>query len=294
MLSRSANRATQVEVLETCPERLARPSALRATLIVGTSSVASAMAEAFAYSSGLVAAVGGALTFAVCEALRAPRAWHSAALVASAAFLIYNLDRLRDVARDGAASPRRSAFVLRHRRPLILATAVAALGVAGLIVTAPVRTALLCIPIGAVGVFHRRLKDDFRWKVAYVASAWTAACVGIPWLSARGDVSLESAGWALAVVGPSLVANLIASNLRDGKAIDSAGRSASALVAARCTAIAATALVLVAPDALAPLALIPAAEAIALWFFRATERYGQFAVDGALLAGALVAVGLSG
>ena len=297
MLSRSANRATPVEVLESCPERPVLPSELWTTIVAtasGTiSGIASSVAEAFAYSSGLAAAVGGSVTYAVGAVLGATETGLTASLVATSAFFIYGLDRLRDVERDGAASPRRSAFVMRHRRLLRLATAVAALGVAGLTVAAPARIALLCLPIGALGVFHRRLKDGFRWKVGYVASAWTAACVGLPWLFASGRLANGQALWALAFVGPSLVANLIASNLRDGKAIDSAWSRDSALGAARFVVIAAAALIVVAPTALTPLAFIPAAEAIALWFFRTSERYGQFAVDGALLAGALVAAGLS-
>lgn len=298
MLSRSSNRATPVEILENCLERPTLPSELWTTIVATTSGttegIASSIAEAFAYSSGLAAAVGGSVTYAVGAALGAPEVWFAATLVAASAFFVYGLDRLRDVERDAAASPRRSAFVMRHRRALLLATAVAALGVAGLIVAAPARIALLCLPIGAVGVFHRRLKDDFRWKVGYVACAWTAACVGLPWFFASGRLASGQALWALAFVGPSLVANLVASNLRDGKAIDWGWSRDSALGAARFVAIAAAALIVVAPTALAPLAWIPAAESIALWFFRPSERYGQFAVDGALLAGALVAAGVAG
>lgn len=282
MHSGSANHTIPVEVLE--------PSAPAPALLPALRSTGIGLADAFAYSSGLAAAVGGAITYAVSESLEAPGTWHSAALVASAAFFIYNLDRIRDVDRDGASSPSRSTFIVRRRWVLARAAAVAALGVAGLIATAPTSVALLAVPIGTVGLFHRRLKRGIRWKVAYVASAWTAACVGIPWLWTEGSHGIESALWALGFVGPSLVANLVASNLRDGKLRESPWRPRRTLAFAFFLAIGAAALVLVAPDWVSPLAWIPAVEATALGFFRSSERYAHFAIDGALLAGALLAV----
>ena len=137
-----------------------------------------AFGDAVAYSSALAALAGGAMTWAVGRAFASPTILRDAALVACGALLIYNVDRLRDLARDGSSSPERSAFVERNRPWLVAATGLAGLALLPLIATAPAASIALCLSIGAIGLLHRRLKQEARFKVAYVAAAWTAACVG--------------------------------------------------------------------------------------------------------------------
>ena len=249
--------------------------------------------EAFAYSSGLAAAVGGALTLAVGRALGSDSAWTAAALVGSAVLFIYGVDRLRDVEGDRAGSPRRTDFVVRHRRGLGLASLLAGLCVVWLLVQAPADVFGLCAALGVVGLFHRRLKQSVPWKIGYVATAWTVACVGVPWLWSPGrpEADRETAIWAAILVGASLVSNLVASNLREGKAgrWHSPWRPEAAIAVARLTWVGSALATVAAPDSVTPLAWIPAAEAMALSFFRPTERYGHLAVDGALLVGAILA-----
>jgi hypothetical protein len=82
------------------------------------------------------------------------------------------------------------------------------------------------------------------------------------------------------------------SNLRDGEGV--AGRigwSATLRVAGAVLA-AGLAAALLAPAPVRPLAALPLAMGAALVGFRPSERYGAFAVDGALLAGALAALGI--
>jgi hypothetical protein len=247
--------------------------------------------DGLAYSSGLAALVGGAMTWAAGRALAAPQVPRDAALVACGAFLIYNVDRLRDLARDHPGSPGRTAFVLRHRSGLVGAAGIAGVVLVALLATTPARSVALCLAVGAIGLLHRRLKQDVRIKIAYVAGAWTAACVGLPWLGRleTGDALVGPLVWSILFVGAALTANLIASNLRDAKR-DATGWSArSGIVAARAVAIAAASAAVVAPQDVAPLAWIAAAEAVALGFFRPSERFGHLAVDGALLLGALIA-----
>lgn len=247
--------------------------------------------EAFAYSSGLAAAVGGALTLAVGRALGSDSAWAASALVGSSVLFIYGVDRLRDVEDDRAGSPRRTDFVVRHRRRLGLASLLAGLCLACLLVLAPAAVFGLCAALGAVGLSHRRLKQSVPWKIGYVATAWTVACVGIPWLWSAVRPAAEPSIWAATLVGSSLVSNLIASNLREGKAErwHSLGRPEVAITAARFALVGSVLAVVAAPDSVTPLAWIPAGEALALAFFRPTERYGHLAVDGALLVGAILA-----
>lgn len=254
------------------------------------------LSEAIAYSSALAALVGGSMTWAVGQALASPRVAHDAALVACGAFLVYGLDRLRDLDRDRQSAPRRTAFIVRNRSRLEKAAGVAGLVLCVLFAAAPGPKVALCVAVGAIGFLHRRLKQAFGFKIAYVAAAWTAACVGLPWLgrSESGPAAAAELGWSLLLVGTAVTANLIASNLREGKAIASDWPAGRMLLAARGIAITAASLAGFAPESVAPLAWIPAAEVLALGFFRGSERYGHLAVDGALLIGALAAVAHAG
>ncbi|MBY0400160.1 hypothetical protein K2X89_07685 [Myxococcota bacterium] len=258
-----------------------------------------ALGEAVAYSSGLAALVGGAMTWAAGRALLSPSAPRDAALVACGAFVVYNVDRLRDLAQDRSSSPSRSAFVLRRRRALLWATAAASLALIALLATSSLPDIALCLAVGAIGLLHRRLKHDVRFKIAYVAAAWTAACVGVAGLGAieaGGDFEgvAGAFAWSLFFVGSGVTANLIASNLRDGKRLAAGWTRDEALPLARAVAIAGLAAAAIAPERVALLAWIPAAEALALVAFRGSERFGHLAVDGALLAGALFAMGCAG
>ncbi|MEZ4282529.1 MAG: hypothetical protein R3F21_23250 [Myxococcota bacterium] len=250
------------------------------------------LCEGIAYSSVLAALVGGAMTWAVGQALASPRVAHDAALVACGAFLVYGLDRLRDLDRDRLSAPRRTAFIVRHRSQLANAAGVAGLVLCVLFAAAPGPKIALCVAVGAVGFLHRRLKQAVGFKIAYVAAAWTVACVGLPWLgrSEPGQAAAGELGWSLLFVGTAVTANLIASNLREGKRIAPGWPPGRMLLAARGIAITSASLAGFAPESVAPLAWIPAAEVLALGFFRGSERYGHLAVDGALLIGALAAV----
>jgi hypothetical protein len=67
--------------------------------------------------------------------------------------------------------------------------------------------------------------------------------------------------------------------------------AARALPLAGAFALAGLVAALAAPAAVRPLAALPLALAFAVAFFRPSERYGALVVDGALLAGALLALG---
>lgn len=292
MVSGTPEHATGIEAAEAGRRPTAAPNA--AQLCRGSRRRLIAAADAIAFSSALAASVGAALTLASSLALSAPGAGRWTALVGVATFFVYGLDRLRDLPRDRATSPARSRFVADHREALVAATAAAALATLVGIATAPRPVALLCLAIGAIGLGHRRLKSVPSLKVAYVATTWTAACVGIPALDAMGASSdpaaIVHAGVFVALfVGTGLVSNLIASNLRADKRRDNGWPIASSLAVAGAIAATGIAFAPLAPAATAPLAAIPAAEGIALLRFRASERYAHLAVDGALAIGAIVA-----
>ncbi len=243
--------------------------------------------DLLAFSSGLASAIGGTLSLVASRLLGAPNAESWAILAASGTFIVYNLDRLRDINRDRASSPLRTAFVVRNRRWLYASVGIAAIGFVATLQAAPPSIILLCLAIGLLGLFHRRLKQVPALKAAYVSVAWIAACVGMPWLaSGRSEAGLWIAGILLA----SLAANLIASNLRDPTGevggTTARGDTALALWIARAIAVLAIGITLAAPAPLHPLVWIPVCEGLALAFFHPSERYSLIAVDGALLIGA--------
>ncbi|MEZ4332101.1 MAG: hypothetical protein R3F35_10115 [Myxococcota bacterium] len=284
MAAQLTDRATSAMILEAAP----RPRATLARPALGRAAVA--FADGVAYSSGVATAVGGALTYAVGRTFSIAHLGRWTALVVASTFLVYTVDRLRDVPRDRATSPGRTAFVERHREPLALAALIAAIAAGLLVLSSPARVVALCAAVGGLGLLHRRLKRGPRWKIAYVTAAWSAVCVGIPWLVRDGRAGAESGFFALAFVGSGVLANVIASNLRAGKARPERSDASGALRVARNLAFGGALLTAFAPPAIATLGFVPAAEAAALLCFRRSERYSHLAVDGALAVGALLAI----
>jgi 4-hydroxybenzoate polyprenyltransferase len=243
------------------------------------------MADAVAFSSVLAAAVGGALSLAAGLALAAPGIHVWIFLTSAGTFIIYNLDRLRDLEHDRTTSPIRTAFVSHHRQLLYGIVLVTAIGFAATLLAAPSPIIILCLTIGCVGLLHRRMKRYPTIKAFYVSASWVAAVVGLPWIASNSALGI----WVAGVFFASLAANVIASNLRDDEVISVSGGHNTILWAARGFIVLALAIAIAAPDRLFALAWIPFCEGLALLFFRPTERYGHLVIDGALLAGALAA-----
>ncbi len=244
--------------------------------------------DACVFSSLWLAAAAGALAAAASRAMGVPVDPRAVALAAAGTLVVYNIDRLRDVERDRSTSPRRTEFVERHRRALIVLTASAALASAGLALAAGPGVVVLLLPVLTAGLLHRRLKRFALAKPLYVVAAWLAVVVGLPWVLASTP---RHVGWALLVVGAAILANAIASNVRDREAGAALIGTARALALARGAALVGVVAAVVAPALLRPLVVLPAAVLATLLLFRPTERYGLAVVDGALLAGALLALG---
>lgn len=240
------------------------------------------------FSSVAAAGVAASLTLAADAALRPPSASSGGAVPAALAFtgtlVVYNVDRLRDLGRDRARWPERSHFIARHRSALVWLTAAAALACLPLATTLRPAAWWSCAAAGVLGLGHRRLKGRTGVEVGYVTLAWIAVVVGLP-AAQRGVTRLEPEVVAAtaAVLGATIAANLLVSGTA---ALPHPGPR---LPWARTLALAAGALALVGPGAVRALAWIPALELVALWRYRASERYGLGWLDGALLAGAILA-----
>jgi 4-hydroxybenzoate polyprenyltransferase len=245
--------------------------------------------DALAWSSLGIALAAAALAAAASQALGVPPAPAVLGLAFGGTLVVYVIDRLRDLARDRASAPARAAFVERHRRALLALAGLGAALAAGSALALRPPAVALALAVGALGLAHRRLKRWWLVKPAYLTFAWTAVPVCLP---AAQDPAARHVGFAAAVVGASVLANVALSNLRDGEGV--AGR----IGARRTRAVAATVLAgglgaaLFAPPAVRPLAALPVAMGAALLGFRPSERYGALVVDGALLAGALAALAL--
>ena len=245
--------------------------------------------DALAWSSLWLALAATALTAAASCALEVALAPAVLGLAFGGTVVIYVIDRLRDLARDRVNAPERAAFTARHRRVLVVLAGVAGGVAAGSALALRPQALLLALAIGALGLAHRRLKRWFFVKPLYLTFAWTAVPVGLP---AAHDPSAQHVGAAGLVVGASVLANVALSNLRDGEGI--AGRIGRVSTLRIAGAILAAGLVaaLFAPPPVRPLGTLPVAMGAALLGYQPGERYGALVVDGALLAGALAALGL--
>lgn len=245
----------------------------------------SRLLDACVFSSLWLAATAAALAAAVSRGLGVPPDARALALAAMGTLVVYNVDRLRDVERDRATTPDRTAFVERHRAGLVALTAAAAIASAGLALAAGPRAIALLVPALVAGLLHRRLKHYALAKPIYVVASWLLVVVGLPWVLASEP---RHTGWTLATVGAAILANAIASNVRDREAGATLIGPSRALAIARVVAALGVVTAVLAPPPLPPLAALPAAVFVVLLPFRPTERYGLVVVDGALLAGALL------
>lgn len=249
--------------------------------------MALAWLDACLWSSAWLGLAAAALTAAAARALGLSPAPALLGLAFGGTLAVYVIDRVRDLPRDRVTAPERAAFVARNRSALLALAGLGA-GVAGLasLALGP-RPLVLAAAVGALGLAHRRLKRFAAAKPVYLTFAWTAVPVGLP---AASDPAAAHAGWVAAVVGAAVLANVVLSNLRDREALAGRLGAKRALPLAGAIALAGLAAALLGPAPVRPLAALPLAMAAAVLGFRPSERYGALCVDGALLAGALLAL----
>ena len=243
--------------------------------------------EPLAWSSLWVSLAAGALATAAARAMGLPFSADVTALVVAGTWVVYSVDRLRDVERDRVTSPRRTAFVERHAPALRAATAGVALLALGLAIRVGLGTALVLLPVAVLGFWHRRVKHLAFLKSSYLTLAWVCVVVVFP---AAATTGARHVGWVALVLGAAIQANAIASNVRDREAGVPRLGSGPALRLARVVSVSGGVLALLAPGEVRALACVPAVMLLALRWFRPDERYGLVVVDGALLIGALAAL----
>jgi hypothetical protein len=247
--------------------------------------------DALAFSSAWMAFAAAALVAASSRALEVPVDARALGLAFAGTFVVYNLDRLRDLERDRRTAPLRTAFVVAHQTALVRASLAALLLALLLLAFAGVRAGVLLLPALALGLAHRRLKHIAFFKPVYIAVAWLIVVVGLPWCLAAGAgraVEPAQVGWLSAVLAASILSNAIAANVREAGAARIGAQRA--LGVARGLAAAGVACAVLAPASVRTLVAVPAATFAALAAFRGSERYGLVIVDGALLVGALAAL----
>lgn len=246
----------------------------------------SAWLDAVAFSSVWVAIAAAALAVACSLAMGVAPAGAVIGLAFTGTLVVYNVDRLRDVDVDRSTSPLRSAFVARNGGALALVTVAAAVAAVLFALAAGVRVWVVLVPILALGLLHRRLKHLTFGKSAYITAAWVGVVVGLP---ALADPTATRVAWAAIVTALAVFANAIASSVRDAEVAAAHFGAGPVLNVARALAALGVAVALGAPAPARSLAAVPLATLLVLLPFRPTERYGLLVVDGALLAGALVA-----
>lgn len=251
--------------------------------------------DALAHTSLLAAAVAGSLTAAAGLAFGlAPNP--ALLLLASAGTLVvYNIDRLRDIERDRALAPRRSDFVMRNRRWLQAIGVGAGASCLAAALMLPPRASAVCALVLGLGLLHRRLKQVRGIKTLYLTLSWLAVVVGLPVAVAVDDApTLVALYWVSAILGCTIVANMMASNLDRRRAVENPDHAIARrrLGPAIATAGLGMAFALVAPSNFQALGIVAGAEFVALCRFQASERYVPVVVDGALFTGAVLAIAM--
>ena len=243
--------------------------------------------DAIGFGNGVVAAAAAALAAAASRAMELrPDPW-VLLLAASGTLVVYGLDRMRNVARDGAKAPLRTAWVERHRRTLLATTGFAtACALTAGVLCGP-RVIAVAAGVAALGLAHRRIKHLVFGKPAYLILSWTVVAVVLPLARDPGG---RHVAWVAGVVALAMWANVILSNLKDREGAAAFFGARMARRAAFFWSLAGTGLALAGPASVAVLAPIPALTFVAVLFFRPSERYAVWAVDGALLAGSVVSL----
>ena len=246
--------------------------------------------DALVFSNLWMATAAGALVAAASRAMGTDIRPEAVGLAFAGTLVVYNIDRLRDLHRDQHASRDRSAFVAEHKSQLSVLTGAAA--VASLYFGARVGmlATLMLLPVLGVGLFHRRLKRFENAKILYIAVSWVCVGFGLPAVLATG---VQDLFWAASILTATMLANVIAFNVREEEAHIERVRRPGTLQVARVCAGIGVLLGALAPSPSGALVAIPLATLLALAGYRPTERFGLFFVDGALLVGSLSAIALT-
>jgi len=253
-------------------------------------STARSLLDALVFSNLWMAAAAGALVAAASRAMGTAIRPEAVGLACAGTLVVYNVDRLRDLHRDQHGAPDRSAFVARHEGRLIGLSGAAAVAALYFGVRAGWPAAAMLLPVLGMGLFHRRLKHFENAKILYVAASWTCVGFGLPAVLAADAQNLR---WVAAILAATMLANVIAFNVRDEGADVERVRRPQALQLARVCAALGVALGALAPSPCGALAAIPSATLLALVAHRPSERFSPLFVDGALLVGSLIAAALT-
>ena len=246
--------------------------------------------DALVFSNLWMAAAAGALVAAASRAMATTIRPEAVGLAFAGTLVVYNIDRLRDLHRDQHASRDRSAFVAEHKGQLCALTGAAAIASLYFGARAGWPAALMLLPVLGVGLFHRRLKRFENAKIVYIAASWTCVGFGLPAVLAP---DAQGVYWVASILAVTMLANVIAFNVREEGARIERVRRPRALRVARVCAGLGVLLGALAPSPSDALVAVPLATLLALVGYRPTERFSPLLVDGALLAGSLIAVALA-
>jgi hypothetical protein len=246
--------------------------------------------DALVFSNLWMAAAAGALVAASSRGMGTAIHPEAVGLAFAGTLVVYNIDRLRDLHRDQFASPDRSVFIAEHDGRLIALTGAAAVASLYFLARAGWPAALLLLPVFAAGLLHRRIKRFENLKILYIAAAWTCVGFGLPAVLASDAQNLH---WVAPILALTMIANVIAFNVRDEAAGVERVRRRYALQVAHACAILGVALGALAPSPTDALVAIPLATLLALVAYRPNERFSPLFVDGALLIGSLIATALA-
>lgn len=242
------------------------------------------MSQGWIHSGIPVAATAWVLTEAAAAAMGAPLPPTAAAVVFLGALAVYALDRLGD---DGVDKPGRADLRRRHPRLLPVLAGVGGTGAVVLGLRLPFRAVAVLAAVVTLALAHRRLRHLPWVKPAYIALAWLAVVVGLPWsLSGADAATAVSEGLPL---GLAISANVLGCDAADGEGEVRALGRRRIWHLARILAVAGVLVALAGVPSSRALGAVPAALGLALLPYRPDPQYAETVLDGALLAGGLVA-----
>jgi len=241
------------------------------------------------YSGLWIALIALGLLHAAAAALQVALPPRLTALVALGSFSVYNLDRLRDFAGDARDKPRRGQFVQRNERELGWLSAAAGTAAIVLTVQSGWRTSFLLGAVGLLSLVHPWLKRVPGFKPLYIGLSWMLVVTGLPLIA--GGLPVSRGVNELWPLGAAIVANVLACDVADHEAEALWLGEGGVWNLALAIALLGAASLLVLPMPSRTLGLVPLALLLALPPRRRDEHYVALGLDGALLVGAMAALG---
>lgn len=205
-------------------------------------------------------------------------------LVFFGTLLIYNIDHLKDIKIDKFTNPGRTQFVENYRNYLLVLIVISILASTYLFFKIEFQQTKILIPVFIIGIFHWKLKKNTIFSIIYITLSWTIVIVIFPSI---GEIYPKKGLFFTALIfGLTFLANasVFVASEHKSKTIS------KTVFFAKLITVGGVILASVFGYATIPFMFIPGLTLFALFFYKPTEKYNLFFMDGALLLGGILSV----